>query len=73
MFELRQVAENFWEWHMVRTQDPLRSIVGAKELPGLAVIYSRYTSSLHLSQYPEALVQSHVLPWSRRVPFLGRE
>ena len=58
---------------MVRTQDPLRSIVGAKELPGLAVIYSRYTSSLHLSQYPEALVQSHVLPWSRRVPFLGRE
>lgn len=73
MFELRQVAENFWEWHMVRTQDPLRSIVGAKELPGLAVIYSRYTSSLHFSQYPEALVQSHVLPWSRRVPFLGRE
>lgn len=71
----RQVAENFWEWHMVRTQDPLRSIVGAKALPGLTVIYSRYTS-LHLSQYPEALVQSHVLPWSapsHRVPFLGRE
>lgn len=60
----------------VRTEDPLRSIVRTKERPGLGVIYSRYTSSLHFSQCPEALVQSHVLPWSapsRRVPFLGRE
>lgn len=37
-----------------------RRIVGAKELPGL-----RITSlSLHLAHYPEALVESHVLPWS---------
>lgn len=47
-----------------------RRIVGAKELPGL-----RITSlSLHLAHYPEALVESHVPPWSapsRRVPFSG--
>lgn len=49
--ELRQVAENFWEWHMMRTQDPLRSIVGAKELPGLC----SQLFSLHLLATPLSL------------------
>lgn len=67
-FELRQVAEKFWEWHMVRAQDPLRSIVGAKELPGLC---SRLFS-LHLLATPGPKPCAPLVNPFSLVPFLGR-
>lgn len=52
---------------------PCVALSGPRNFPVLQSSILATPSSLHLSQYPEALVQSHVLPWSRRIPFLGRE